>query len=251
MIAILSPAKTLNFQTPAPYLGTSAPIFSKEADYLANKLSKLSNAELASLLDISPKLAQLNTERYAIWKNAPEKQAIFAFDGDVYDGLNASQFTLEQIEFSQKHLRILSGIYGFLKPLDLIKPHRLEMGTQFKTLKADSLYDYWSKKVTLQLSKELKANTHPVLINLASQEYYSVLKMDERKIKAITPIFKESKNNTYSIVSFFAKKARGMMCRYMIENQITDYEMLIGFDEKGYNFNHGLSTSTQWVFTRG
>lgn len=125
------------------------------------------------------------------------------------------------------------------------------MGTQFKTLKADSLYDYWSKKVTLQLSKELKANTHPVLLNLASQEYYSVLKMDERKIKVITPIFKESKNNTYSIVSFFAKKARGMMCRYMIENKITDYEMLIGFDENGYNFNHGLSTSTHWIFTRG
>lgn len=251
MIAIISPAKTLDFETPAPGSISTIPQFAKQADFLAARLARLSNTQLAQLLDISPKLAQLNTERYNNWKNASEKQAIFAFAGDVYDGLDAATLDEQQLDFAQSHIRIISGLYGLLKPFDKIKPHRIEMGTAFKTTKADSLYKYWGNAITSQLVKDLKTAESNILINLASQEYFAAIDTQKLKARIITPIFKDFKNEKYSIISFFTKKTRGMMCRYISENQITDYEMLVGFDNNGYNFNHGLSTKDNWVFTRG
>jgi cytoplasmic iron level regulating protein YaaA (DUF328/UPF0246 family) len=251
MIAILSPAKSLDFKTNPSFATCGVPHFIKDADYLAGKLKKLKTSEIEVLMGISPKLAQLNAERFATWKSAPQKQAIYAYYGDVYDGLNATSLTLTEIEFAQNHFRILSGLYGLLKPLDSIKPYRIDMGTHFSTPKGENLYKYWGDRVTDHLKKSIKASENNVLINLASNEYYSVLNTKKLKTRIITPAFKDKSNGSYTMISFFAKKARGMMSRFIIQNAITDYEMLVGFDEGGYHFNHGLSKADSWVFTRG
>ncbi len=251
MIAIISPAKSLNFDTNSPIDINTTPLFLKDADYLAGKLRKLKSSELGALLDISPKLAQLNAERFASWKSAPEKQAIYAYNGDVYDGLDSYSLTVQEIEFAQKHLRIISGLYGLLSPLDTIKPYRIDMGTQFATPKGDNLYKYWGDRITAQVKKSLKESGSDVLINLASQEYFAAVNKKKLKTRIITPSFKDKSNGHYAMISFFAKKARGMMSRFIIQNAITDYEMLVGFDAGGYHFNHGLSKGDNWVFTRG
>jgi cytoplasmic iron level regulating protein YaaA (DUF328/UPF0246 family) len=251
MIAIISPAKSLNFEEKTPTDGSTIPCFLKDADYLAGKLGKLKSSELGTLLDISPKLANLNAERYASWKNATLKQAIYAYNGDVYDGLDAATFTSEEIHFAQNHLRIISGLYGFLKPLDLIKPYRIDMGTPFATPKGENLYKYWGDKITDQVKKNIKESGSNILINLASQEYFAVVNTKKLKTRIITPSFKDRSNDKYAIISFFAKKARGMMSRFIIENAITDHELLVGFDEGGYHYNHQLSKGDNWVFTRG
>ncbi len=251
MIVVISPAKSLDFETGAPFELTSQPHFQKDADYLARRLSKLKPSQLGELLDISSKLAQLNAERYAIWKSAPEKQAIFAYNGDVYDGLDSKSLSLDELGFAQDHLRIISGLYGLLRPFDSIKPYRIDMGTSFATSKGTNLYKYWGDRITDQLKKSLKASENNILINLASQEYFSSVNTKKLKTRIITPVFKDKSNGSYAMISFFAKKARGMMSRFIIQNSITDYEMLVGFDSGGYNFNHGLSKGDQWVFTRG
>lgn len=251
MIVVISPAKSLDFESGAQFELTTQPHFQKDADYLARKLSKLKTSQLGELLDISPKLAQLNAERYAIWKSAPEKQAMFAYNGDVYDGLNAKSLSSNEIAFTQDHLRIISGLYGLLRPLDSIKPYRIDMGTSFATPKGANLYKYWGDRITDQLKKSLKASENYILINLASQEYFTAINTKKLKARIITPVFKDKSNGRYAMISFFAKKARGMMSRFIIQNSITDYEMLVGFDSGGYNFNHGLSKGDQWVFTRG
>jgi len=251
MITIISPAKSLNFETQAPYEILSLPHFQKDADYLAAKLSKLKPSELGALMNISTKLSELNAIRYASWKNAPSKQAIFAYNGDVYDGLNASSFTESEIAFAQQNLRILSGLYGLLQPLDAIKPYRIEMGTGFPTPKGENLYKYWGDRITDQLKKSMKNTGDNVLINLASQEYFAAVNTKKLKSRIITPSFKDKSNGNYAMISFFAKKARGMMSRFIISNSITDPEMLLGFDEGGYHFNHHLSKGDHWVFTRG
>jgi cytoplasmic iron level regulating protein YaaA (DUF328/UPF0246 family) len=251
MIVIISPAKSLNFVSKAPIVISTSPLFLKDADYLAGKLGKLKSSELGSLLDISPKLAQLNAERYASWKTATSKQAIYAYNGDVYDGMEAYTFSGQEIEFAQNHLRIISGLYGLLRPLDLIKPYRIDMGTAFATPKGENLYKYWGDKITDQLKKNLKDSGSNVLINLASQEYFAALNTKKLKARIITPSFKDRSNDKYAMISFFAKKARGLMSRFIIQNEITDPEMLVGFDSDGYHFNHGLSKGDNWVFTRG
>lgn len=251
MIAIISPAKSLNFESNAPTGISYTPHFLKEADYLAGKLGKLKLSELGALLDVSPKLAQLNAERYSSWKSAQLKQAIFAYNGDVYDGLDAYTLSRQEIEFAQNHIRIISGLYGLLQPLDLIKPYRIDMGTAFSTPKGETLYKYWDDKITDQLRKTIEKSGSSVLINLASQEYFASVTTKKLKARIITPAFKDRSNDKYTMISFFAKKARGMMSRFIIQNKITDYEMLIGFDADGYNFNHGLSKGDNWVFTRG
>jgi len=251
MIAVISPAKTLDFKSIAPCDISTVPCFSKDADYLAGKLRKLKVSELGTLMGISPKLAQLNNERYATWKSAPAKQAIFAYNGDVYDGLDARTLTIREIEFTQDHLRILSGLYGFLRPLDIIKPYRIDMGTSFSTPKGATLYKYWGDRITDQLKKSLKESGSNILINLASLEYFSAVNTRKLNTRIITPAFKDRSNGTYAMVSFFAKKARGMMSRYIIQNAITDHEMLVSFDAGGYHFNHELSKKDNWVFTRG
>lgn len=251
MIAIISPAKSLNFESNAPTEISTSPHFLKEADYLAGKLAKLKSSDLGNLLEVSPKLSQLNTERYASWKTATTKQAVFAYDGDVYDGLEARKFTIREIEFAQKHLRIISGLYGLLQPLDLIKPYRIDMGTSFATSKGETLYKYWGDKITDQLKKNLKESGSNFIINLASQEYFASVNTKKLKARIITPSFKDRSNDKYAMISFFAKRARGMMSRFIIQNEITDPEMLVGFDSGGYNFNHQLSKGDNWVFTRG
>lgn len=251
MIAVISPAKSLDFKTKPPFEIMSVPHFQKDADYLAGKLSKLKPSLLGALLDISPKLAQLNAERYALWKTAPLKQAIFAYNGDVYDGLEAKTLSLNEIEFAQNHLRIISGLYGLLQPLDVIKPYRIDMGTSFPTPKGKNLYQYWGDRITDKLKKSLRESGSNILINLASQEYFAAVNTKKLKARIITPFFKDRSNDQYAMISFFAKKARGMMSRFIIQNSITDYEMLVGFDAGGYHFNHGLSKGDNWVFTRG
>jgi uncharacterized protein len=251
MIAIISPAKSLDFETVAPTAISTIPHFQKEADYLAQRLGKLKSSELGSLLSISPKLARLNSERYANWKTASIKQAIFAYNGDVYDGLDAKSLSMDQIEFAQKHLRILSGLYGLLLPLDNIKPYRIDMGTSFSTPKGENLYKYWGDRITDQLKKSIKESGNNILVNLASNEYFSAVNTRKLKARIITPSFKDRSNGNYALISFFAKKARGMMSRFIIENAITDYELLVGFDTGGYHFNHDLSRGDNWVFTRG
>jgi cytoplasmic iron level regulating protein YaaA (DUF328/UPF0246 family) len=251
MIAIISPAKSLDFDVKAPFENASIPHFQKDADYLAVKLSKLKPSALSSLMDISPKLAQLNAERYASWKTATLKQAVFAYNGDVYDGLEAKTLSLDEISFAQNHFRILSGLYGLLRPLDTIKPYRIDMGTSFSTPKGENLYKYWGDRITDQLKKSLKESENNILINLASQEYFSAVNAKKLKTRIITPAFKDKSNGSYAMISFFAKKARGMMSRFIIQNKITDFEMLVGFDAGGYHFNHELSKGDNWVFTRG
>jgi len=251
MIAVISPAKSLDFESRAPYAITSIPHFQKNADYLAGKLSKLKSSQLGELMDISPKLAQLNAERYASWKMAPVKQAIFAYNGDVYDGLDAKSLSQDEIGFAQNHFRILSGLYGLLCPLDIIKPYRIDMGTSFATPKEENLYKFWGDRITDQLKKSLKESGNNILVNLASQEYFAAVNPKKLKARIITPAFKDKSNGSYAMISFFAKKARGMMSRFIIQNAITDFEMLVGFDAGGYHFNHGLSKGDHWVFTRG
>lgn len=251
MISIISPAKSLDFDTIAPTSNASVAHFIKDADYLAGKLSKLKTSGLGALLDISPKLAQLNTERYASWKSATLKQAIFAYNGDVYDGMEAKTLTPQEIEFAQNNLRILSGLYGLLRPLDSIKPYRIDMGTAFSTPKGENLYKYWGDRITDQLNKSLRESDSKILVNLASQEYFAAVNIKKLKARIITPSFKDRSNDKYVMISFFAKKARGMMSRFIIQNGITDFEMLVGFDSGGYHFNHGLSKGDNWVFTRG
>jgi uncharacterized protein len=241
----------MDFESKPPFEMSAVPHFIKDADYLAGKLKQLKPSELAHLMDISPKLAQLNTERYANWKQAIGKQALFAYNGDVYDGLSATTLSNEEIGFAFKHLRILSGLYGLLKPLDSIKPYRIEMGIAFTTPKAENLYKYWGDRITDLLKKQIKESGSNVLINLASQEYFAAINTKKLKTRIITPVFKDKSNDKYTVVSFFAKKARGMMCRFIIQNAITDFEMLVGFDEGGYHFNHQLSKGDNWVFTRG
>jgi len=251
MLAIISPAKSLDFENNSPLEISTVPYFTKDADYLAGKLGKLKPSALGALLDVSPKLAQLNAERYASWKTATEKQALFAYNGNVYDGLNAKSLALEEIDFTQNHLRIISGLYGLLRPLDLIKPYRIDMGTSFSTPKGENLYKFWGDRITDQLKKNLKESESNILINLASQEYFAAINTKKLKARIITPAFKDRSNDTYAMISFFAKKARGMMSRFIIENAITDFEMLVGFDAGGYHYNHSLSKGDNWVFTRG
>jgi uncharacterized protein len=251
MIVVISPAKSLDFGSKAPYDVASQPHFLKDADYLAGKLSKLKSADLGSLLEISPKLAQINAERFATWKSAPAKQAIFAYNGDVYDGLEAKTFSLPEIEFAQQHLRIISGLYGLLLPLDAIKPYRIDMGTSFVTPKGANLYRYWADRITDQLKKSLKASGNNILVNLASQEYFAAVNTKRLGARIITPVFKDRIKDEYTMISFFAKRARGMMSRFIIKHSITDHEMLVGFDEGGYRFNPDLTKGDKWVFTRG
>jgi len=251
MIVIISPAKSMNFESNMASENSTVPFFQKDADYLAGRLKKLKLSDLGKLMDISPKLAQLNTERYTMWDSAPMKVAIHAYNGDVYDGLQASLLNENEIEFAQKYLRILSGLYGLLKPLDEIKPYRIEMSTRFTTPKGENLYKFWGNRITDQLKKNIKESGSNILINLASQEYFTAINSKKLNTRIITPSFKDKSNGRYAVVSFFAKRARGMMSRFIIQNSITDPEMIIGFDENGYNFNHGLSKGDNWVFTRG
>ena len=254
MLVVISPSKTLDFGSVSSTAENSQPLFVKEASELVRYLKKLSVSELEDLMKISTKLAILNMERFAFWK--PEfttetaRQAIFSFKGEVYHGLDIRSMEIADIEASQQHLRILSGLYGVIRPLDLIRPYRLEMGTSFQFGKYDDLYHFWKKKITKQISNDLKESGSSLLFNLASQEYFSAIEIKKLKAHTVTPQFLEEKNGSFSMVTVYAKKARGMMTRYILQHRIAREDDLRGFDSDGYYFNSYLSKPGSPVFTR-
>ncbi len=254
MLVVISPSKRLDYKSKIPNVVSTNIRFSKEAEMLSEALKQYQPAELAQLMNISIDLANLNTERNLKWQWPFEKgearPAIFAFKGDVYEGLDASSFKTREIDYSQETLRMLSGLYGVLRPLDAIMPYRLEMGSKLVTKEGTDLYEVWKEKITAVLNNDLKIVGFDILLNLASQEYFKAV--DRSKIEAdiITPIFKDYKNGTYKVISFYAKKARGLMTRFVVENRITKREDLKAFDSSGYHFNTELSTGNELIFTR-
>lgn len=254
MLLIISPAKTLDYQTPPNTSEYTQPAFLQQSATLIHELCELSPADIARLMSISDKLSQLNAARFQAWSTpfTPEnaKQAILAFKGDVYTGLDAETLNAKQLAFAQKHLRILSGLYGLLRPLDLMQAYRLEMGTRFANQRGKDLYQFWGNLITEQLNQELSSQKNRALINLASNEYFRSVQSKQINGPIITPVFKDWKNGQYKIISFYAKKARGLMCRYVIDHNIDQPEKLKGFDYEGYAFNEGMSSDREWVFTR-
>ena len=254
MLLLISPAKTLDFETPAPTTEFTQGDFLKQSKQLISELRALAPQDISQLMSISDKLGTLNFDRFAHWKTpfkpSNAKQALFAFQGDVYTGMQAETFSLDDIQFAQQHLRILSGLYGLLRPLDLMQAYRLEMGTSFVNSRGKNLYEFWGDSITSAVNKQLKELHSSVVINLASNEYFSAVKLKLLKAEIITPVFKDKKNGQYKIISFFAKKARGMMSAYIIQNRIVEPEAIKHFDVAGYSFNAAMSSQRDWVFTR-
>lgn len=254
MLLVISPAKNLDYETPVPTRKHSKAQLLKDSEILMADLRQLAPHELSRLMHISDKLGTLNYDRNQSWqppftsKNA--RQAVMAFNGDVYVGLDAYSMADDDLEFAQEHLRILSGLYGLLRPLDLIQPYRLEMGTRFANARGKDLYSFWGDKITDALNKQLKKLDSGVLINLASNEYFKSVNPKALKADIFTPVFKDYKNGQYKVISFFAKKARGLMSAYVINNRLTNPEDLKGFDTAGYAYNEGMSSGKEWVFTR-
>lgn len=255
MIAILSPAKKLD-ENPLEKLPQhiTEPQFLEEATFLSTYLKKMKTKAIGKLMDLSPNLAELNFERFQQWeaehnlKNS--KPAILTFNGDAYLGLDAQSFSQKELDFAQNHLRILSGLYGLLKPLDLIQPYRLEMGRKLNTKKHDNLYGFWGGKLNEQLNKDIERSGSPYLINVASGEYARAANLNQIKGKIITCEFKEGKDGEYKAIMVYAKKARGMMSRFIIENQINEPEDLKAFDMENYVFSPSKSSELNFVFTR-
>lgn len=252
MKIVISPAKSLNFESKAPTQEFTQPIFLKEAERLSKILKKKSARSLSKLMSISPALGQLNFERNQNWELPFDldnsKQAVYAFTGEVYRGLDANNIPLEDLSFLQEHLRIISGQYGVLKPLDLMQPYRLEMGSKLKVGVKPNLYKFWDKKITKALNAELEEND--LFVNLASNEYFKAIQAKDLKVPVITPVFKDFKNGEYKVIMTFAKLARGLMVRYIVDHKVTSLEGLKGFNYGGYGFDQNLSTDTELVFTR-
>lgn len=252
MKIVISPAKSLNFEKNVPTTVYSEASFLKEATTIQKVVKKQSPKKLMALMAISEKLAELNWERNQNWAlpftadNA--RQAVFAFDGDVYTGLDAYTLSEDKFPILQDKVRILSGLYGLLKPLDLIQAYRLEMGTSLAIGSKKNLYDFWKKTITKTLNEELKPNE--LFLNLASNEYFSAIDSKTLKATIITPEFKDYKDGKLKMISFFAKKARGLMVRYIIDNKVETLEELKGFNSEGYQFDSNLSSDTKLVFTR-
>ena len=252
MKIIISPAKSLDFETPVVTNLYSQPQFLEDSVKLNKKLKTLSRKKIAEFMSISKDLAALNYERNQNWSlpftvdNA--KQAVFAFIGEVFRGIDVNSLEEEKLPLLQEHLRILSGLYGLLKPLDLIQAYRLEMGKKLKVGRTENLYKFWGDKIADSLNEELADDD--LLINLASSEYFKAVNQKVLKVSMITPVFKDFKNGQYKTIMTFAKRARGLMVRYIIDNDITTIEELKGFDVDGYGFDQNMSTETQLVFTR-
>lgn len=254
MLIVISPAKNLYDRCPVSLEKYSQADFLPEAEKVVSVLKKKKPVQIAKLMDISPKLAELNFRRFQEWNLpfSPENawQSVLMFNGDVYHGLKAETFTPEEFDIAQQRLRILSGVYGLLKPLDLIQPYRLEMGSDLAIARKKNLYEFWKTKITAKLNEELKETDQKTLINLASVEYFGAIDTKKLKARIITPSFKEHKDGQYQMVSFFAKRARGLMSRFIIQNRISDPEELKAFDSEGYYFNNQLSKEDNFVFTR-
>ncbi len=251
MLALLSPAKTLDYETEFPQVTPSEPHFAEEALTLARGAARLSRRKLSELMHISDKLADLNARRYAGFAEQDERPALYAFAGDVYSGFEARTLDEPAIGFAQDHVRILSGLYGLLRPLDAMRPYRLEMGTRWAPGRAKTLYDWWQDRIADRIAEELREEGSDTLLNLASQEYWKVAqgKLPE-SIRVIDVDFREPGPDGPRFVSFHAKKARGLMARWMCEHMITDVEAMKGFDTHGYRFDPEESTDTSWRFSR-
>jgi|TARA_B110000977_G_scaffold201528_1_gene296643 hypothetical protein len=254
MIIVLSPAKTLDYSVD-PKSNHTVPQFLSQSSKLIKNLKEKEPKDIASLMGLSDKLATLNFDRYQSWKAAKtvssdSKPSMLVFKGDVYQGLEAETFNTKQIKFAQKHLRILSGLYGILRPMDVIKPYRLEMGTKLETSEGKSLYEFWGNSVQDNVINDLTSHKSDLLINLASKEYFSVLGKIPEYVNVVSPAFKDFKNGKHKIISFYAKRARGLMARWIIENNIKDFEKLSKFNLDGYYYSKSESSATEPVFLR-
>jgi cytoplasmic iron level regulating protein YaaA (DUF328/UPF0246 family) len=254
MLMVISPAKKLDVETKSTVKKSTQPLLLSEAQQLIDELKRLAPQDVSSLMHISDKLGVLNYDRYQEWQlpftSENAKQAIFVFKGDVYVGLDAESFSQGELEFAQQHLSILSGLYGILRPLDLMQAYRLEMGTRFENTGGKNLYSFWGDKITQQLNKQLKKNKTQTLVNLASTEYFKSVDVSSLDATVITPIFKDQKKGVYKIISFYAKKARGLMAAYAIKNNITNAKDLKRFTVDGYRYQTDQSSDREWVFTR-
>ncbi|MGQ5523874.1 peroxide stress protein YaaA [Chitinimonas sp. PSY-7] len=254
MLFVISPAKTLDFDTPAPYEHSTLPAFIQQSTQLIETLRQQSPADLAKLMTISDNLATLNAARYQSWspRFTPQnsKPAVLAFMGDVYEGLNAASFDNAQLTVVQKRLRILSGLYGVLRPLDLMQPYRLEMGTRLANLRGKNLYEFWGNTITDALNAELARLAEPVLVNLASEEYFKSVKRKQLQGRLVDCVFEDGKNGQYKVISFHAKRARGLMVRYAMLNHAETVEDLKAFDLEGYRFEPTQSAQDKLVFRR-
>ncbi|MDP9108624.1 MAG: peroxide stress protein YaaA [Pseudomonadota bacterium] len=254
MLIVLSPAKTLDYATPPTTELATVPETLTQAAQLIKTLKTLAAQEIGSLMKISDPLAQLNAQRYAAWKKSVDatnaKQAVLAFAGDVYQGLDAPSLSATQLTYLQGHLRILSGLYGALRPLDLLQPYRLEMGTRLATQRGHDLYAFWGNRVTDLLNTVLRTQKAGVLVNLASEEYFGVVQTERLIAPVITPIFQDFKNGRYKVISFYAKRARGLMTRFAATRRIVKAERLREFDLDGYAFAPDASSESEWVFRR-
>ncbi|MCD1597673.1 peroxide stress protein YaaA [Rheinheimera aquimaris] len=254
MLLLVSPAKDLDFQPLAKPVNVTQPAMLAQSRQLADICKGLTPADLSSLMHISDKLAGLNAARFAQWQlpftEQNAKAALFAFNGDVYQGLDAGSLTDDDIAYAQQHLRILSGLYGVLRPLDLMQPYRLEMGTKLANPHGKDLYAFWQNSITEQLNQQLSALKTDIVVNLASQEYFKAVKPKLLQGRLISPVFKDFKNGQYKIISFFAKKARGLMARYIIEQRLSTAEQMKGFDLAGYQYSAEQSSADEPVFLR-
>lgn len=254
MLALISPAKTLDYETTLPTDKFTLPRLLDHFELLIQDCQKLSATDIAGLMSVSEKIAKLNHERFQDWQAdfnfSNARQALFAFKGDVYTGLDAYNLTDQNIEFAQNHLRMLSGLYGLLRPLDLMMPYRLEMGTKLQNIRGHNLYEFWGENITNLINADLEQSDTEVLVNIASDEYYKSVKESKIKAEIIKPVFLDQKNGKYKVISFYAKKARGLMARYIIENKLEKAEDLKSFNTDGYYFDAESSLKGELVFKR-
>ncbi|PCI43650.1 MAG: hypothetical protein COB41_06600 [Proteobacteria bacterium] len=254
MLIVISPAKKLDMEAESPFSTHTQPELLQHSQLLIDALREKDSFDIAELMKLSMKLADLNVARYQAWHTPfhidNAKQALWAFRGDVYQGMDADTFSNDDASFAQAHLRILSGLYGLLRPFDLMQAYRLEMGTKFDNVRGKNLYAFWGNIITEHLNTALKEQGDDILINLASQEYFKSINPKNLNAKIITPVFKESKNGQYKIIGIYAKRARGLMSRYIIENRLNTIDALRDFNVNGYSWSAELSDSKQLVFTR-
>lgn len=254
MLTVISPAKTLDFDTPPTTRKATQPQFLERASELVEDAREMSPQDIRALMGVSESIAELNHSRFMNW-SAPfsldnAKQALLAFKGDVYTGLEAETLTTAQLGFAQKHLVILSGLYGLLRPLDLMQPYRLEMGLKFANRGGKNLYEFWGDDITWAMNRQLKKSGSPVLVNLASNEYFKSVQAKQLEADIVTPVFKDLKGDKYKVISFYAKKARGQMARFIIDGELNDPRGLEKFRTDGYRYNKAESTARELVFTR-
>ncbi|MEM7154001.1 MAG: peroxide stress protein YaaA [Myxococcota bacterium] len=255
MLALLSPAKKLDFEPAPADLPRTRPVLAKETELLMESVRPLQPDDLQSLMGLSESLATLNFERFQAFSlsrraTKGRKQAALAFAGDVYMGLRAPTLSRGALDFAQEHLRILSGLYGLLRPADLIQPYRLEMGTRLSNPRGNDLYAFWGDRIRDTLARQLRSHAQPVVVNLASQEYARAARLPSLGARIVTPLFKERRGKALKVISFSAKRARGMMARFMVDQRADHPEKLLRFAEDGYAFDEGLSDDDQWVFVR-